>query len=85
MHKKETHHHKGIEIFGKKTELYFAVLCGLFLVIGFLIATFTALPFWFSLSCYLISYFFGGYFISIEAFQKIIKGGFDIDFLAQVK
>jgi Cd2+/Zn2+-exporting ATPase len=81
MNKQETHHHEGSNIFGKKTELYFAVLCGLFLITGFLIDTFTALPSWFSLAPYLISYFFGGYFITIEASQKIIKGGFDIDFL----
>jgi Cd2+/Zn2+-exporting ATPase len=81
MNKEETHHHGGSPVFGKNTELYFAVLSGIFLVVGFLIAKLTALPAWFSLSSYLISYFFGGYFITIEAFQKIRKGGFDIDFL----
>ncbi|MGK0411819.1 MAG: Cd2+/Zn2+-exporting ATPase, partial [Polaribacter sp.] len=81
MNKQKTHHHGGSKIFGKKTELYFAVLCGLFLIIGFIVDTFTDLPIWFSLAPYLISYFFGAYFITIEASQKIIKGGFDIDFL----
>lgn len=65
----------------EKTELYFAILCGAFLLIGFFIQKLTSLPDWVSLSSYMISYFFGGYFISIDAYKKIIKGGFDIDFL----
>ena len=79
--KEETHKQKQNKIFGKKTELYFALLCGTFLLIGFLIEKFTALSSWIFLSSYSVSYFFGGYFIIIEASKKIIKGGFDIDFL----
>ncbi|ULC57867.1 heavy metal translocating P-type ATPase [Flaviramulus sp. BrNp1-15] len=75
----EEHNHS--QIFGKKTELYFAVLCGVFLLIGFLIEKLGIFPTSVSLSSYIISYFFGGYFITIEAYKKIIKGGFDIDFL----
>ena len=77
--KENVHQHKGI--LGNKTELYFAMLCGLFLVAAFLIEKFNALPNWVSLTGYSASYFFGGYFITIEASKKIIKGGFDIDFL----
>jgi len=69
------------QILGKKTELYFAVLCGIFLFIGFLVERFTHASNWVSLANYFLSYFFGGYFITIEAIQKIIKGSFDIDFL----
>jgi Cd2+/Zn2+-exporting ATPase len=64
-----------------KTELFFALLCGVFLLLGFLMEQLVALPTGVSLSSYIISYFFGGYFISIEASKKIIQGGFDIDFL----
>ncbi len=77
----EVNNHKQGQIFGKKTELYFATLCGIFLLIGFLIEKLTDFDSWVSLSSYIISYFFGGYYISIEASKKIIKGGFDIDFL----
>lgn len=77
--KENVHQHKGI--LGNKTELYFAMLCGVFLVAAFLIEKFSALPNWVSLTGYCVSYFFGGYFITIEASKKIIKGGFDIDFL----
>lgn len=78
---KEEHHHSAHSVFGKKTELYFAILCGVFLLIGFLTEKFASFPHWLSLSSYIASYFFGGYFISIEATQKIKKGSFDIDFL----
>lgn len=77
----EVHNHSPNLIFGKKTELYFAILCGIFLVLGFTIKKLSNFPDWTSLSSYIIAYFFGGYFISIEAFKKIRKGSFDIDFL----
>ena len=78
---KEEHHHLENNVFGKKTELYFAILCGVFLLIGFLVEKFATSLDWLSLSSYIVSYFFGGYFITIEASKKILKGGFDIDFL----
>ena len=48
---------------------------------GFILQKTHVDPDWVSLAAYIISYFFGGYFISIEATKKISKGGFDIDFL----
>ena len=79
--KEAGHNHKQNRIFGKKTELYFAIFCGFFLLIGFLVEKLTSFQAWMSISSFIISYIFGGYFISIEAYKKIIKGGFDIDFL----
>ncbi|MDX1277620.1 heavy metal translocating P-type ATPase [Oceanihabitans sediminis] len=80
--KTETHKHDHHNlIFGPKTEIYFSILCGIFLVLGFSMEKLTDLPTWAALVSYILSYFFGGYFISIEAYQKISKGGFDIDFL----
>jgi len=77
--KKKGHQHS--EIFGNKTELYFAILCGCFLLIGFLILRLTDLNEWYALASYIVAYLFGGFFITIEATKKILKGGFDIDFL----
>ena len=68
-------------VFGIKSELLFAVLCGSFLLLGFLTVRLTDLKEWYSLTSYIIGYFFGGFFITIEATKKILKGGFDIDFL----
>ncbi|TYA60062.1 heavy metal translocating P-type ATPase [Formosa maritima] len=80
-HKKDSHYHEHGGIFGKKTELYFSILCGVFLVLGFVFEKTNFSSFWVYQTNYILSYFFGGYFISIEATKKISKGGFDIDFL----
>lgn len=84
-HSNDTHDHAHDHdgIFGKRTELYFSILCGVFLLIGFLIQTFGSdtQSMWMYLTPYLISYAFGGYYITIEAYEKIKRGGFEIDFL----
>jgi len=79
--KEHSHIHEHGGIFGKKTELYFSILCGVFLILGFAFEKTDFSSFWVYQTSYIIAYFFGGYFITIEATQKISKGGFDIDFL----
>lgn len=81
MANKEQSTHVHSQVLGKKTELYFAILSGVFLIIGFLIEKLTGLSGCISLSSYIMSYFFGGFLITIEASKKIPKGEFDIDFL----
>lgn len=76
-----THQHSHHGIFGKNTELYFALLCGFFLLVGFLLEKLTELPTAVWKTIYIFSYVFGGYFVSLEAVKKIPKGEFDIDFL----
>lgn len=80
---KEDHHHDHDGIFGPKTELYFSLLCGAFLLTGFLLKIYgdDAQSVWVYLVPFIISYGFGGYYITIEAFEKIKKGEFEIDFL----
>lgn len=73
------HHHGGI--FGPQSEMIFAILCGVFLSVGWLTATFTELSGWISLGCYLAAYLFGGYYTTSEAFEKLRVGKFEIDFL----
>lgn len=83
-HSQEDHHHHDHNgIFGPRTELFFSILCGAFLSIAFLLQTFgsDSQSAWNFLVPYFISYGFGGYYITIEAFEKIKKGGFEIDFL----
>ncbi|WP_417196698.1 heavy metal translocating P-type ATPase [Bizionia sp.] len=78
----DKHNHQHTQaIFGKNTELYFSMLSGLFLAIGFSLDTWANLETYLHLICYIISYGFGGYFITQEAIQKIGKGLFEIDFL----
>lgn len=69
-------HGKGINI-----ELLFAILCGVFLIVGFLIEKLTSLDVIISIGLYIISYFFGGYYTTMEAYHDIMKGKFEIDFL----
>jgi Cd2+/Zn2+-exporting ATPase len=69
------------QIFGKRTELYFSILCGFFLILGFSIEKLSDWPSYSSSISYIISYFFGGYFITIDAAKEIRHGRFEIDFL----
>ncbi|MBC9794418.1 heavy metal translocating P-type ATPase [Sinomicrobium weinanense] len=72
------HDHGGI--FGKNTELIFSLLCGVFLLTGFLTDKLYEGNN-FPLYLYITAYFFGGYFATKEAWEKIREGGFEIDFL----
>lgn len=76
-----SHDHGGI--FGSRTELYFSLLSGVFLAVGFLMSLLISnlQPSWLYLIPYLIAYGFGGYYITIEAFEHLKKGEFEIDFL----
>lgn len=76
------HEHKGV--FGKNTELIYAVICGVLLVIGFGLSFVESISDWISLSLFIGAYFFGGYFTAKEAIETLVKGGFEIDFLMLV-
>ncbi len=77
------HEHGGP--FGKRSEFIFSLLCGVFLLTGYLLERWgTSLPGWVSLSCYIAAFFFGGFYTLQEAIQVIRKGKFEIDFLMLV-
>lgn len=78
----EDHEHGGI--FGPNTEMIFAILCGVSLGTGYGLTFVNGLPDWISLVCYILAYFFGGFFTAKEAIETIAKGGFEIDFLMLV-
>jgi Cd2+/Zn2+-exporting ATPase len=71
--------HSGI--FGKKTEIIFAVLCGALLLTGFGLSFINAISSYVSIGFYCGAYFFGGFYATQEAYQGVSKGRFDIDFL----
>jgi len=87
MHKENTEHNHscnhqhGHGIFGKNTELYYAGLSGLFLIIGFVLVQFNVVSYTIGIAFYVVSYYFGGYFALLEVKEKILKGEFEIDFL----
>ncbi len=76
------HDHGGI--FGPNTELIFAGVSGVCLLLGWLIAIGTETSEWIPLGFYLAAYFFGGTFMVREAFEKLTSGQFEIDFLMLV-
>lgn len=78
-HAGHDHAHGGI--FGPRSELIFAILCGVFLLVGWLIESFAELSDWIPLGCYVTAYVFGGYYTVTEAIEKIRAGKFEIDFL----
>ncbi len=80
----EGHAHGHGGIFGKNTELIFAIICGALLGIGFGLSYVESIPEWVSLSLYVGAYFFGGFFTAKEAIETVAKGGFEIDFLMLV-
>ena len=78
------HGHKHGGIFGERTELIFAIICGIFLAAGFGFSFVAAWPATVSIALYLVAYFFGGFYTSKEAAAGISKGRFEIDFLMLV-
>ncbi len=80
-HDHASHDHAHGGIFGPKSELVFAILCGVFLLVGWLIETFAQLNEWIPLGCYITAYLFGGYYTVTEAIEKIRSSKFEIDFL----
>jgi Cd2+/Zn2+-exporting ATPase len=86
-HKKTKDHHHDNKlggVFGENTELTFAVLSGVFLVLGFGLSFAHGLPALTSTILYGIGYFFGGFYTTKEAYEAISKGQFEIDFLMLV-
>ncbi|MEX1027245.1 MAG: heavy metal translocating P-type ATPase, partial [Candidatus Paceibacterota bacterium] len=71
--KEREHKHGGL--FGERTELYFAVLCGAFLITGWLLSSFSHLSSWMPWSLYVAAYIFGGFYTFREAFQSITGRG----------
>ena len=71
--------HSGI--FGPRTELIFAGLCGAFLLAGWLVETIFEPAQWLPLTLYVAAYFFGGFYTTKAAIATIWRGKFEIDFL----
>jgi len=80
----DDHNHKHGGVFGEKTELYFAVLSGVFFFTGLIIEKGTNLSEYYSLISFITAFIFGGWFTLLEAIDKTKKGEFEIDFLMLV-
>ena len=76
------HAHGGI--FGANTELFFALICGALLGIGFGASFIAAVPEWLPTAFYVVAYGFGGFFTVREAFDSLRNRKFEIDTLMLV-
>lgn len=81
MSENHNHDHKHSGIFGEKTELYFAILSGVFFFTGLVIENAINLPVHYALGSFISAFVLGGWFTTKEAIEKIKKGRFEIDFL----
>jgi Cd2+/Zn2+-exporting ATPase len=79
-----SHEHAHGGILGERTELYFAIICGLFLAAGFGLSFFDGPSKYISLGSFILAYLFGGFYTTKEAIAGITKGEFEIDFLMLV-
>jgi Cd2+/Zn2+-exporting ATPase len=77
----EAHEHDHGGWLGEQTDLLFAGICGILLVTGWLVSTFTSQSPWVPPSLYLDGYVFGGYFTFREALENVLARRFEIDFL----
>lgn len=77
------HTHAQGGLFGERTELIFAVLCGFCLLFGWSLSLLNLSP-WLSWSLYVAAYLFGTWYLVQEAAGSIAAGRFEIDFLMLV-
>ena len=79
------HDHAHAGFLGPNTELFFALICGSLLGIGFAIEKLVAgTPDWLPTACYIAAYFFGGFFTLREAIDNLRVRKFEIDTLMLV-
>lgn len=81
-HTHSEHTHGGL--FGERTELVYAGLCGVLLITGWLLSVLTNIAPVVPWSLYLAAYLFGGIFMFRDAIKGVVAGQFDIDFLMLV-
>src|SRR5690554_300690 len=80
---KETggHDHYNLNIFGENTELYFAIISGIFWVSGIILSFISKVPETISTILFIIGAVFGGVFTFLSAGKGLLRGSFEIDFL----
>lgn len=69
---------------GPNSEVIFVGLCGALLAIGYLLETLIKPADWLPTVCYLLAYFFGGFYTLREAIDTLRLGRFEIDTLMLV-
>lgn len=83
-HRENDRHHQmssNLLVFGENTELYFAVVSGLFWLSGLIFSFNTGIPSSISTILFIVGSFFGGFFTFITAGKDLLRGKVEIDFL----
>ena len=80
----EDEHNHAFFGLGERAELMFSIASAASLTIGFIIEMWTNAQFGIPLTCYIFSYFFGGFFTLIEAIENLKNKRFEIDTLMLV-
>lgn len=83
-HQAHEHEHSHGGILGEKTDLYFSIISGIFLTIGFVLTFISSIPLWMPVILFIASYLFGGYYTLLETIESLSKKSFEVDFLMLV-
>lgn len=81
-HEHNGHHgHFDLQVLGPNTELYFAIISGVFWISGVTLSFIDSISDTLVTSLYIIGALFGGVFTFLSAGKDLLKGKFEIDFL----
>src|SRR5690554_5406002 len=73
------HDHYNLNIFGENTELYFAIISGIFWVSGIILSFISSVPETIATTLFVIGAIFGGVFTFFTAGKDLLRGRFEID------
>ena len=79
--KDDGHGHSNFNIFGENTELYFAVISGIFWILGVVFSYIPSFSISVATSLFVIGAICGGVFTFLSAGKDLLRGKFEIDFL----
>lgn len=79
--KNSEHNHANLNFLGENTELYFAIISGVFWVTGIVLSFITGVSETLVTTLFIIGAIFGGVFTFFSAGSGLLRGKFEIDFL----
>lgn len=80
-HEDHAHGHFDFPVLGENTELYFAIISGVFWISGVVFSFLSGISEWVATTLFIIGALFGGIFTFLSAGKDLLKGKFEIDFL----
>lgn len=80
-HNDHDHAHIDLQILGPNTELYFAIISGIFWISGVVLSFIDSISDTITTSLFIIGAVFGGVFTFLSSGKDLLRGRFEIDFL----